>query len=409
MLKSYCNDPLFDFNIIAKQGKLYLETGNAFPDLAKNYLSNYIKKTHKYINILNSCEDIRFSLYQPQLNKTVGKRSLYYRLKRKYDRIRLPAVATIGITRHCQCVCEHCSADYHMNSVRPDLSTVEFMKALNQTVQLGVTNILMLGGEPLINKNISSLIKSVDPNMASVCIFTNGELLTKEKCLELKQSGLSGIFVSLDSPTQIEHDEMRMRPGLFQKALTGIKNAIQLDIPVAISSYLTTSRVENGYFEKMMQLGRDMKVNEITFFDAIPVGRMSDGRCTYLTSRARAKISDLTKSYRKNRSFPAVTPQSILTSTRTGSFCFAANTQFYLSASGEFCPCDFTPLSIGKFPDKDIAQLWKEIISTDLYKRRSKTCRMQDANFRSKTIDQIPKNARLPYRIAKLEKNNIQK
>ena len=396
------NDPLFDFQITTNKGKLYIEPGENFPTQALEYLQNYTRQTHKYKNILDSNENIRFSLYQPDLTSAPGKRSLYFRLKRKYDRLRVPAVATVGITKHCQCECEHCSADYHMNSKQRSLSRADFITAFEQTALLGVSNIILLGGEPLLNKDLDSLIASVDPELSNLTMFTNGELLTKAKCAALKQSGLSGIFVSLDSPVPEEHDSMRLRPGLFQKALAGINNALEADIPVAISSYLTTERVEQNYFEKTMELGRELHVNEITFFDAIPVGRMDDGRCTFLTPETRLRIAELTGVFRKKSDYPAVTPQSILTSAGGSSFCFAANTQFYLSSTGEFCPCDFTPLSIGSFPEKSIAKLWEELISTDLYKRRSKTCRMQDADFRAGTIDQIPENADLPYPIKNL-------
>ncbi|MBW7857304.1 MAG: radical SAM protein [Leptonema sp. (in: Bacteria)] len=404
-------DPLFDFDIqITKDQenqKLYLQliAGSTLPEPAKQYLSDYLQQTHKYKNIAHTNNQIRFSLYQPVINSPAGKRSLYMRLRRKYHRERLPQAATIGVTRACQCKCAHCSADYHMASKNKQLTDLELQSAVKEAVDLGVTNIILLGGEPLLRKGLESIIQSVDSQKAQTVLFTNGEYLTKERCQSLVNSGLTGIFVSIDSTDQEEHERLRKRPGLFKKIQEGIFNAKEAGLFVAISSYLTTERVNDFVFEKTLELGKELKVNEVTFFDAIPVGRMShdqSDRCTFLDLPARQRIAALTKEYRAKPEYPGVTPQSVLTSEIGSSFCFAANTQFYLSSTGQMCPCDFTPLTIGRYPNESISELWAKMIATPQYRRRSKTCRMQDPDFRKNNIAKIPENSLLPYSLSKL-------
>lgn len=404
-------DPLFDFDIqIAKDQenqKSYLQliAGDTLPQNAKQYLSDYLQQTRKYKNIAHTNNQIRFSLYQPVINSPAGKRSLYMRLRRKFHRERLPQAATIGVTRACQCTCAHCSADYHMASKNRQLTDLELQTAIKEAVSLGVTNVILLGGEPLLRKGLESIIQAVDTKQAQSVLFTNGEYLTKDRCESLVNSGLTGIFVSIDSPNPEEHEMLRKRPGLFAKIQQGIHNAKEAGLFVAISSYLTTERVNDSIFEKTLELGKELKVNEVTFFDAIPVGRMSHDRpdqCTFLDLDARKRIADLTREFRAKPEYPGVTPQSILTSEIGSSFCFAANTQFYLSSTGQMCPCDFTPLTIGRYPDESISELWAKMIATPQYRRRSKTCRMQDADFRKNNIARIPADAQLPYSLYQL-------
>lgn len=85
-------------------------------------------------------------------------------------------------------------------------------------------------------------------------MFTNTEFLTKERCRSLKYSGIQGIFVSLDSYIEEEHNFLRKRK-IFSKAIRRIENAKKENIPVAISSYLTKERVEKNYIEHFMNLG----------------------------------------------------------------------------------------------------------------------------------------------------------
>lgn len=401
---SESSDPLFDFQLtVIKEenaGYLSLIPGPALPEAARRYLEEYLQQTRKYRNI-GTDDQIRFSLYQPVMNSEAGRRSLYMRLRRKFAKERLPQAATIGVTKACQCKCAHCSADYHMASANKNLSDAQLQQAVKEAVDLGVTNIILLGGEPLLRRGLESIIEAVD-DRAQAVMFTNGEYLTAGRCRSLVAAGLSGVFVSLDSPEAGEHDALRKRPGLFHKLAEGIANAKEAGLAVAVSSYLTTERVQDGVFERTMELAREWKANEVTFFDAIPVGRMSSDCCTFLDMPTRRMIDSLTRAYRARPEYPAVTPQSILTSEIGSSFCFAANTQFYLSSTGDMCPCDFTPLTIGRYPDESIETLWKRMIATPQYRRRSKVCRMQDPEFRRATIERIPADAALPYPIEAL-------
>lgn len=398
------NLTLDQFQITYKNGNHLFTYSNDIPKKAKEYLENYCKNINKYKNMTPNKDFATFSLYQPPLATPSGKRSLFMRLQRKFNHIKAPATVTFGMTKKCQCRCEHCSADYHMNTKDAELPLQTMIKGLNESVELGVTNIILVGGEPMLHSGVYDLIKSIDKEKASVVMFTNGEYLTEQSCKKLKEAGLLGVFISIDENDPEKHNKARKREGLFQNLKAGIKFAKDADLIVTISTYLTHEKLEENHYETMMEFGKKMQVDEITFFDAIPVGRYSAGSevSTFLFEDDRKKITELTNRYRNLPDYPATSPQSILTSETGSSFCFAANTQFYLSSTGQVTPCDFTPLTIGKYPESTISELWNELVNSPLYNKRSNVCRMQDSEFREKTINRIPENAELPYPIQKL-------
>ncbi|MBE7411762.1 MAG: radical SAM protein [Leptospiraceae bacterium] len=362
------------------------------------YINEYLQKanTYKVISVIHGSPV--FSLYQPPIATLSGTRSLDVRLMRKFNRKRLPASATISLTRLCQCECEHCSAVYYNKSKgKKELSLSELKSAILETVELGVTNIILLGGEPLLFKGIFDLIESIPKDKANVIMFTNGEFLSKETCERLKESGLLGAFVSVDSTDPEEHDRLRLRKGLFQKLLKGIQNMNDAGLIPGISSYLTGERLREGVFENMMEFAKNNGAKEVTFFDAIPSGKwLQDDSCV-LQTEDRLKINELVRRFRKLETYPGLSVQSTMTSECGSAFCFAANTQFYLTAFGEMCPCDFTPISFGKYPDSSIRVLWEKMTSIEPYKKRSKVCRMQDKNFRDNYIQKIPSEGPFPY------------
>lgn len=390
------------FKILWENGKLILQ-----PDVLAHerrvYLENTLTKInhHKKIGFFGGSPV--YSLYQPPPATPAGIRSLEHRLLRRFEGQRIPATATLSITRACQCACAHCSAIYYNKSPRRVLSKREFQSAIEQTMELGVTTLILLGGEPLLRQDLCELVSSVSPDKASVILFTNGEFLTPVQCKQLEQAGLMGAFVSLDSPVEEEHDQWRHRRGLFKRALIGIENMQRANLLVGISSYLDHNRLKEGLFERMMDLGKKMEVHEVTFFDAIPTGRWLRDHSIGLSVEDRTEIQRLTNLYRKKPGHPGLSVQSTLTSSCGSAFCFAANTQFYLTAFGDMCPCDFTPLTVGQFPEKSIQELWEKMVHTPPYHERAKSCRMQDPHFRAQYIHPIPLKGPYPYPLQALQ------
>ncbi len=389
------------FNIIYENKNFKLLNAEQLLLPAKEYLKHYLSQASRYKVIGFHKGAPVFSLYQPPLSLAPGIRSMIMRLKRRFENIRIPANATLAINRACQCECEHCSAVFYNHSTKKDLDTLELQQALSESVELGVTNLILLGGEPLLRNDLFSQIQKVDKQKAVVTMFSNGEYLTLDHCQKLAESGLMGVFVSLDSSDEKSHDSLRKRPGLFKKALQGIENLHKVGILTAISSYLSPSRIRTGLLEDMMELGKKTGVNEVTFFDAIPSGRWIHSTDQLLQEKDRKEIAELVRFYRKNPDYPGIAAQSTLTSENGSAFCFAANTQFYLTAHGEMCPCDFTPLSIGKFPEESIENLWKKMIQTPPYNCRAKSCRMQDREFRRQYIDPLSLENSFPQRLAR--------
>ena len=367
------------------------------PDDQAGYLQCYVDQLNRYRIIGFHERSPVFSLYQPSPATPVGRRALKKRLERRFHGERIPATATIAVNKACQCECNHCSAAFYNHSVKREMSSPELKEAVRQSVDLGITTVIFLGGEPLLRRDLEDQIAAVSKDKATVILFTNGEYLTPSKCKTLKEAGLYGVFVSLDETDAKTHDVFRARYGLFDKAVEGIGNLKKAGVLVGISSYLSPERLKQNIFERMMEWGKNLGVNEATFFDAIPSGRWLKEEGHLLSAGDRQKIAGLVKSYRSRTAYPGLSVQSTMTSVCGSSFCFAANTQFYLTAAGEMCPCDFTPLTIGRFPEHSIRELWEKMIRTAPYNQRAKSCRMQDPEFRSRYIRPIPPAGPFPY------------
>jgi MoaA/NifB/PqqE/SkfB family radical SAM enzyme len=321
-----------------------------------------------------------------------------------FDR-RIPQAVTIGVTTACQFHCVHCSAKGRSKTV-PVLTADELKEITRQCISLGVTNITFTGGEPLLRTDLEEIIASIPKEKAISLVFTNALGLTLERAKSLKEAGLFGVHISLDSVNPSAHDLFRGFKDAFKFVEKGVKNALEAGLLVGISTYVTRDKALNHDIVPMAELCAQWGIHEMTVFDAIQTGEFKDEKGITLNKKARnVLLKDSKIINKKYKGTPRIITQTWTNSGRGFSRfigCLAANLQFHITAQGDFTPCDFTPLSFGNIKKVPLSELWGKILHHPAYKCRRQTCRMQDPEFRKKYIESIPEDADLPFPIDKL-------
>ena len=129
----------------------------------------------------------------------------------------------------------------------------EILRLINIAVDLGVTKIRLTGGEPLLDKNIVSLVNKISKidGITDLALTTNGTLLRKYAD-DLKKAGLHRITVSLDS----------LDPDIFYK-LNGNKG----DLKDVLDGILAAE--ESGFKEIKINTVVQRNVNENSIIDLL--------------------------------------------------------------------------------------------------------------------------------------------
>jgi len=345
------------------------------------------------------------SMYIPPIPSVPHARILESYLASALFKKLIPQAVTIGVTTACQLQCVHCSAKGRSKTV-PILTTDELKQVTRDCIDLGVPNITFTGGEPLLRADLEEIIASVPPEQAITLVFTNALGLTAQRAKQLKESGLFGVHISLDSVNPSEHDRLRGLKGSFQSVKEGVKNALDAGLLVGISTYVTREKALNHDILTIADLCAQWGVHEMTVFDAIQTGELKEQKDITLNKSTRKIL--LGDSKRINKKYKGKLRVVTQTWTNSGQGfsrfigCLAANLQFHITTQGDFAPCDFTPLTFGNIREEPLKKLWEKILQHPAYCYRKQSCRMQDPDFRKKYIDTIPKDADLPYPISKL-------
>ena len=138
----------------------------------------------------------------------------------------------ISVTDRCNFRCRYCMPEelygeaFEFLKKDQVLSFEEIIRLSKIFVNLGVNKIRITGGEPLVRKNVSHLIKSlseIDENL-DIAMTTNGYLLSKYAS-ELHDAGLKRLTVSLDSLHNKIFKKMSGKNFDVENVLSGIKKA----------------------------------------------------------------------------------------------------------------------------------------------------------------------------------------
>lgn len=179
------------------------------------------------------------------------------------------------LTDGCNLACRHC---WLAPRYQPDgasgrhLPFELFMQAIDEGIPLGLRQVKLTGGEPLLHPNFKPMIAYLKQKKLGVNIETNGLLLTEEMVNGLKDSGVvNHISVSIDGAAAGTHDTFRGVKGSFEKACAGVRLLATAGMQPQIIMSLHDGNVME--IEGMIHLAEEMSAASLKFNIVQPTGR----------------------------------------------------------------------------------------------------------------------------------------
>ena len=201
----------------------------------------------------------------------------------------------VSVTDRCDFRCTYCMAeDMEFLPKRDLLSLEELDRLCSAFIAKGVKKLRLTGGEPLVRKNIMSLVRTLSRHLNTgaleeLTLTTNGSQLAKHAD-ELAECGVKRINVSLDTldPAKFKHIT---RWGDIAKTLEGIDAAQAAGIKVKLNAVALKNFNDAEIPDLMVWAhGRGM---DLTLIETMPLGEISEDRTDqYLPlSQMRATLS----------------------------------------------------------------------------------------------------------------------
>ena len=140
----------------------------------------------------------------------------------------------ISITQRCNMSCMYCHREGERRIAVREIGAGEFARILRIAKDMGIEKLKITGGEPLMRKDVTSLVGTAKECMKDLSMTTNGTLLPIY-AEALSEAGLNRVNVSLDS---LRRERFRaITSGNLDKAVRGIRSAIDSGLkPVKINT-----------------------------------------------------------------------------------------------------------------------------------------------------------------------------
>ena len=290
----------------------------------------------------------------------------------------VPHVVAWNLTRRCNLECAHCYiAAGPSESAATELDTAACLKIIDQLLRVNPAPLLILsGGEPLLREDLTEIARYASGNGATVVVGTNGTLLSDDRIATLKQAGVQGLAVSVDSLRPSYHDNFRHGRG----ALADVQAALAR-LSAARLDFIVQTAVTKGNRAELERLVAWSAEQGAVSFNCYFL--VSTGRGASLTDLApadyEAVLADLARWERAYRGRMLVRakcaphfmrhvhqsdPESPVLNYQTRCPC---GTQYCrITPDGQLTPCPYLPEVAGDLRTQSFADIWR---SAPLFRR----------------------------------------
>jgi len=201
----------------------------------------------------------------------------------------------VSVTDRCDFRCVYCMAEDMAFLPKAEVLTLEELdRAASAFVRLGVRKLRLTGGEPLVRRNVMSLIRGLGRHLTTgdldeLTLTTNGSQLARYAG-ELKAAGMQRINVSLDTLDPAKFTAIT-RWGKLDQVLDSLRAAKDAGLAIKINT-VALKGVNEDELDRLVAWCGEQGYDQ-TLIEVMPMGEIGEGARLeqYLPlSVARAKL-----------------------------------------------------------------------------------------------------------------------
>ncbi len=305
-----------------------------------------------------------------------------------------------NLTQRCNLRCAHCYLSaFAAADASQELTTEECRRVMDDIAQVNPNVFLILsGGEPLLRKDLFELAAYAAEKGFTVVLGTNGVLLRERQARLMRQSGIQGASISLDSTDPEKHDAFHHHPGAWQGAVRATEALRAEGIDFSIHTGVTSWNVEE--IPAMIDLAGSLRAKVLNFFFLVRTGRgryltditpeLYERTLTYLArvqgvGDGQRTIPQEASAFDRQaepwsvsagqagpllirakcaphfrRIIYALDPRSLLLRDYAHGGCPAGKHYCRIAPAGDVTPCPYMPVAVGNLRQRAFSAIWQD-------------------------------------------------
>ena len=282
-----------------------------------------------------------------------------------------PGYLQFAITNICNAKCDFCG--FAVDRFDPKQRRSVTLKEAKDVIDIAAKNrigyLLFVGGEPLVHKELRSMVRYAAEHGIHPMICTNGSLWTDENMRALADDGLSSVIMSIDSHEVTKHEKNRGLRDVCRKIQHA--NEVFAKLGIQTTASVTASKLIDDYAKLPAFLG-ELGFTSCTF--SYPLTSLassylsfSDSNLVSYRTEELFQVFEKIKQMKQRSGYPVVNPIESLTEMQRHlrgekeSFsCLGGHKYFYLDWNLNLYRCHFWETPMCKIYEFDTSKLIRD-------------------------------------------------
>ncbi|MDD1685028.1 MAG: radical SAM protein [Methanoregula sp.] len=260
------------------------------------------------------------------------------RKQHEWEGLIVPPVMIVSITSRCNLACAGCYMHGRGEKPRADMSPEVLASVVDQAAELGVSIIVIAGGEPLVRQNEIFTLAKAHPRVLFP-VFTNGLLIDDTMVAAI--AACRNIVPVISFEGFREDTDARRGSGVYDRLLATCARLKDRDIFFGCSVTTTRKNFTNVTGEAFIRQMTGAGARAFAYVEYVPMAPGTGN--LILTHEQKKTLQGVLSDY--NRKFPALFI-GFPGDEDTYGGCLAAGRGFvHVSPSGDLEPCPAAPYS----------------------------------------------------------------
>jgi PqqA peptide cyclase len=171
-----------------------------------------------------------------------------------------PTTLLAEITHRCPLHCPYCSNPLELSRAQAELSTEEWQRVFTEARALGVLQLGLSGGEPLLRKDLETLVGHARQTGLYTTLVTSGLGLTRDRALRLRDAGIDHIQISFQDSDRANAERIAGIASVDKKVAAA---ALVREIGVAFSVNVVLHRGNLGHISEIIELAASLGADRL--------------------------------------------------------------------------------------------------------------------------------------------------
>jgi PqqA peptide cyclase len=284
-----------------------------------------------------------------------------------------PTTLLAELTHRCPLHCPYCSNPLEMIRAEGELATEDWKRVFTQARALGVLQLGLSGGEPMVRKDLEELASHARSLGLYSTLVTSGLGLTRARAERLREAGLEHIQVSIQD---VDPETAERIAGVSSVKQKRAAVAIVKELGFALSINVVLHRANLDRIGAIIDLAAEMGADRIELANTQYYGWALENRASLMPTReqvahAKATAEDAMRRYKGRMQILFVLPDYFEQYPKP---CYGGWGKQYLvvAPDGKVLPChgatQITTLSFDNVRDRSLEWIWHQSPAFQAYR-----------------------------------------